>query len=144
MFEINDEKNLSKDRPRSFQIEVSKILVTNTRTNGTVSSRASLAKIVNVCQMKSLFLSDTFPTKSTDFAVITDKFIDHVQSKLFYVFITSRKLGIEFCTQYCCLFIGKDNVRNFPSKLLNAVNSEEEIAKTLFQELLWIDARDVW
>ena len=88
VFEGNEEKTFSKDRPRTFQIEVSKISVTNTRTNGTVSSRANLAKVVNTCQTRSLFLSDKFPTRSTDFPVITDKFIDHVQSKmLFYNFM---------------------------------------------------------
>lgn len=40
--------------------------------------------------------------------------------------------------------IGKDNVRNFPEKLLSVGDNEEEIAQTLFQELLWIDAKDVW
>lgn len=41
-------------------------------------------------------------------------------------------------------FSGKDNIRNFPSKLTNVFNNEEEISTLLFQELLWIEARDMW
>lgn len=87
IFEINEEKNISKDRPRSFLIEISKISVTNTRTNSGVSSKSNLAKMINIYQMKNLFLSDNFPSKSSDFHVITDKFINHVQGYSFYTYI---------------------------------------------------------
>lgn len=41
-------------------------------------------------------------------------------------------------------FVGKDNIRSFPDKLLTVGDNEEEITKSLFQEMLWIDAKDVW
>lgn len=35
-------------------------------------------------------------------------------------------------------------MRNFPRKLFTAVDDENDISKTLVQELLWVDAKDVW
>ncbi|XP_065226318.1 bridge-like lipid transfer protein family member 3B isoform X2 [Planococcus citri] len=118
VFEINQEKGVPKDRPRSLHFQVSRIVVTNSRSTHAQASRSSLAKVVGACQMRSLYLSDDFPSKCSDYHVVTDKFINHAQ--------------------------GKDNIRNFPDKLLSVGDNEEDIAKALFQELLWIEAKDVW
>lgn len=95
VFETNEEKALPKDKPRTFQLEISKISITNTRTNGGVSSRSNLAKVVNSCQMKNLFLNDRFPSKSTDYRVVTDKFIKHVQGWFRYEWWGEREEIIE-------------------------------------------------
>lgn len=81
IFQPREDKSIPKDQPMSFQLEISKISVTNTRSISGVSSRSNLSKVVNACQMKSLFLSDEFPSKVSDYCAVTEKFINHVQGR---------------------------------------------------------------
>lgn len=40
------------------------------------------------------------------------------------------------------LILGNDNVRDYPNNVI--VSSFEEFMKELSQELLWIEAKDIW
>ncbi|XP_054261337.1 bridge-like lipid transfer protein family member 3B isoform X2 [Macrosteles quadrilineatus] len=104
-----------KDRPRSLHFNVSRASITNVRSVERCS-RADLAKCVHAYQLGSLFYNTDFPSKPDDLAVLTDKFLSHVQ-----------------CT---------DNVRPEPSPIPS--DSIEQAMLHLHRELLWTEAKDVW
>ncbi|XP_073986292.1 bridge-like lipid transfer protein family member 3B isoform X2 [Rhodnius prolixus] len=116
VFESSGENwGTERDRPRSLHIQVSRGLVSNVRSSDTCS-RADLAKAIHAAQLGTLFLGTEFPVKSTDFQVITDKFIDHVQCK--------------------------DHVRTPVTAL--PTSSVSELVNVLSKTLLWTESRDVW
>lgn len=115
IFESAGEHTGQRDRPKSLHLQVGRVSLTNTRTVAGCS-RADLAKCVHDFQLASLFDGARFPSQPTDFKVVTDKFIDHLN-----------------CS---------DNIRHGgPPKLSGTI---EEINKQLSREMLWIESKDVW
>lgn len=104
-----------KDRPRSLHLQVSRAFITNVRS-ADQTSRANLEKCIDSFQLCSLFFNGDFPSLSTDFPLVTEKFIHHVT--------------------------GSDNVRSPPQRL-NA-NSIPELKGQLHRDMLWTEAKDVW
>lgn len=49
-------------------------------------------------------------------------------------------LNNNYCLKFLCL--GNDNVRAYPNNII--VSSLEEFIPELSQELLWIEAKDIW
>ncbi|XP_063909988.1 bridge-like lipid transfer protein family member 3B isoform X3 [Zophobas morio] len=104
-----------RDRPKSLSFQVTRITITNVRSLEQ-SSRADLAKCVDSFHMGSLFFGSEFPSRGTDFYVVTQKFLDHISTS--------------------------DNIRTVPNEL--NVSSLEALVEQLSRELLWTEAKDVW
>lgn len=68
-----------RDRPKSLNFQVTRVTLTNIRSLEQ-SSRADLAKCVDSFHMGSLFFGSDFPSKPTDFYVVTQKFLDHISA----------------------------------------------------------------
>ncbi|XP_024085881.1 UHRF1-binding protein 1-like isoform X2 [Cimex lectularius] len=116
IFESNVEIQCGqRDRPKALHIQVSRALISNVRSSDGCS-RADLAKCVNALQLGSLFFGNEFPVKEGDFAVIPDKFIDHIQFK--------------------------DNIRTPLEEL--PTNTVSELVSYFRKTLLWTESRDVW
>ncbi|XP_043268359.1 UHRF1-binding protein 1 isoform X2 [Venturia canescens] len=115
VFEGQHDYPNQRDRPKSLHIQTSRVSITNVRSNER-SSRADLAACLNAFQMAQMFFGAEFPSKESDFHVVTEKFLDH-----------------------CA---GRDNVRTYP---VNAsCNSVNELIRQVNRELLWTEAKDVW
>ncbi|XP_039294863.1 UHRF1-binding protein 1-like isoform X2 [Nilaparvata lugens] len=113
IFESLGEHTGQRDRPKSLHLQVGRVSLTNQRTVAGCS-RADLAKCIHHLQRASLFYATS--DNPTDFKVVTDKFIDHLN-----------------CS---------DNIRQGgPPKLSGNI---EEINKQLSREMLWIESKDVW
>ncbi|XP_050442148.1 UHRF1-binding protein 1-like [Adelges cooleyi] len=105
-----------KDRPKSLNLQTSRATISNVRTNEHGMSRSDLANCVNSLQFGSLFYSSEYPAKSGDYCPVTEKLLSHAK--------------------------GNDNVREDPPEM--SVTSVDEFMKKLSQELLWIEAKDIW
>lgn len=79
-----------RDRPKILSFQVTRATITNVRSLEQ-SSRADLAKCVDSFHMGSLFFGSEFPSQSTDFYIVTQKFLDHISAS--------------------------DNIRNVPTQL---------------------------
>ncbi|XP_025411987.1 UHRF1-binding protein 1-like isoform X4 [Sipha flava] len=108
--------NNQKDRPKSLNLQTSRATLSNIRSNEHGMSRFDLANCVNGLQYASLFYSSEYPAKDEDYHPVTEKLLNHAQ--------------------------GNDNVRPYPNNII--VSTLEEFMKELNQELLWIEARDIW
>nr|XP_018902773.1 PREDICTED: UHRF1-binding protein 1-like [Bemisia tabaci] len=117
VFESSQETSGQRDRPKSLHFHVSRLSLTNNRSPDYGSARADLAKCIHTYQLGSLFYGVDFPSSATDFHIITEKFLDHVECK--------------------------DNVRE-PPQLATKSDSIEDILQVLKQDLLWTEAKDVW
>lgn len=130
-FESNVEYHNQRDRPKSLNFQVTRVTITNVRSLEH-SSRADLAKCVDSFHMGSLFFGSDFPSQSSDFYIVTQKFLDHISTK--------------------------DNIRSFPLELdstslefvsnLNGMSHVFVICVFQFdmltREMLWTEAKDVW
>ncbi|XP_011698292.1 PREDICTED: UHRF1-binding protein 1 isoform X3 [Wasmannia auropunctata] len=115
VFESQQDYPNQKDRPKSLHLQTSRASITNVRSTER-SSRADLAQCLNAFQMGQMFFGAEFPSKSSDFHVVTDKFLAH-----------------------CA---GTDNIRQIPPNFSS--NSVNELLRQLNRELLWTEAKDVW
>ncbi|OAD52118.1 UHRF1-binding protein 1-like [Eufriesea mexicana] len=115
VFESQQDYPNQKDRPKSLHIQTSRASITNVRSTER-SSRADLAQCVNAFQMGQMFFGTEFPNRSTDFHVLSDKFLAHCG--------------------------GTDNIRYPPPNFSS--NSVNELVRQLHRELLWTEAKDVW
>ncbi|XP_053985581.1 bridge-like lipid transfer protein family member 3B isoform X2 [Hylaeus volcanicus] len=115
VFESQQDYPNQKDRPKSLHIQTSRASITNVRSTER-SSRADLAQCLNAFQMGQMFFSTEFPNKSSDFHVVTDKFLSHCAAT--------------------------DNIRHPPPNFSS--NSVNELIRQLHRELLWTEAKDVW
>lgn len=108
LFESDVEYHSQQNRPKTLTFQVTRATVTNVRSIEQ-SSRADLAKCVDSFHMGSLFFGSDFPSDSSDFYIVTQKFLDHISAK--------------------------DNIRNLPSELdttsiNNMVSANEPFSKT--------------
>lgn len=78
-FESSIDYPNQRDRPKSLSFQVTRITVTNVRSLEQ-SSRADLAKCVDSFHMGSLFFGSDFPSQTSDFYVVTQKFLDHISA----------------------------------------------------------------
>ncbi|XP_025835027.1 UHRF1-binding protein 1-like isoform X3 [Agrilus planipennis] len=115
IFESAAEYPNQRDRPKSLHFNVTRATITNVR-NLQQSSRADLAKCVESFHSGSLFFGSDFPSKSGDFYLVTQKFLDHITTN--------------------------DNVRNTPEEM--TYSSVNALMELLSRELFWRDAKDVW
>lgn len=117
-FIFEEEKlcNSQKDRPKSLNLQTSRATLSNVRSNEHGMSRSDLANCVNGLQFASLFYSSEYPAKDGDYHPVTEKLLNHAQDN--------------------------DDVRAYPDNI--TVFSLEEFTKELSQELLWIEAKDIW
>ncbi|KAJ8969015.1 hypothetical protein NQ317_007376 [Molorchus minor] len=104
-----------RDRPKCLSFQVTRATITNVRSLEQ-SSRADLAKCVDSFHMGSLFFGTDFPSQSSDFYIVTQKFIDHISAS--------------------------DNIRNVPNQL--DISSLNALIEQFSREMLWIEAKDVW
>ncbi|XP_008557479.1 bridge-like lipid transfer protein family member 3A [Microplitis demolitor] len=111
----NDYPN-QRDRPKSLNIQTSRVTLTNVRSTDSKSSRADLAECLNALQMGQMFFSSSFPSNNNDYNIVTDKFLRH-----------------------CA---GSDNVRSYPSNF--TINSIDDIIGKLNKKLLWLECKDIW
>ncbi|XP_050520734.1 UHRF1-binding protein 1-like [Daktulosphaira vitifoliae] len=116
IFEESKQIYSQKDRPKSLNLQTSRATISNIRNNEQGMSRTDLSNCINNLQLSSLFYTSEYPVKKGDCHPITQKFIDHAQ--------------------------GKDDIRKLPNVILG--NSLDEFMNELTQELLWIEAKDVW
>lgn len=116
VFESPTEHPNQRDRPKSLHFQVSRASLTNVRSMEH-SSRADLAKCIDMYQLGSLFYGAEFPSLTDDYHVVTDKFLKHAA--------------------------GTDNVRSTPPPHFS-VSSVAELQRLLSRELLWTEAKDVW
>lgn len=93
-FQINFESAVDhptqRDRPKCLSFQVTRATITNVRSLEH-SSRADLAKCIDSFHMGSLFFGSDFPSKPSDFYIVTQKFLDHISTS--------------------------DNIRNVPNEL---------------------------
>ncbi|XP_022906277.1 bridge-like lipid transfer protein family member 3B isoform X2 [Onthophagus taurus] len=115
IFESGRDYISQKDRPKTLTFQVTRATITNVRSLEQ-SSRADLAKCVDSFHMGSLFFGSDFPSKSNDFYIVTQKFLDHISTD--------------------------DNVRNLPIEL--DTSSFNSFISQLSREFLWLEAKDVW
>ncbi|KAG8035486.1 hypothetical protein G9C98_006932 [Cotesia typhae] len=111
----NDYPN-QRDRPKSLNIQTSRVTLTNVRSADSKSSRTDLAECLNALQMGQMFFSSDFPSNKNDYHIVTDRFSRH-----------------------CA---GTDNVRSYPSNF--TINSLEDIIGKLHKKLLWLECKDIW
>ncbi|XP_071452381.1 bridge-like lipid transfer protein family member 3B isoform X2 [Hetaerina americana] len=104
-----------RDRPKALHFQTSRALITNMRSPE-LGSLADLSQCLNAFQEGRLFYGgSTFPSQTTDFQVVIDKFLSHLN--------------------------GKDHLREAPRLPGNSV---PETDKKVSREMLWIEAKDVW
>lgn len=70
---------VQRDRPKSMQIQISRLACTNIRELG--ASRADLAQALHSLQEGSLVFATDFPSKPDDLHVVTDRILSHVAGK---------------------------------------------------------------
>ncbi|CAG5077279.1 Similar to Uhrf1bp1l: UHRF1-binding protein 1-like (Mus musculus) [Cotesia congregata] len=77
----NDYPN-QRDRPKSLNIQTSRVTLTNVRSADSKSSRTDLAECLNALQMGQMFFSSDFPSNKNDYHIVTDRFsrTDNVRS----------------------------------------------------------------
>ncbi|XP_018565221.1 UHRF1-binding protein 1-like [Anoplophora glabripennis] len=114
-FESAVDHPTQRDRPKCLSFQVTRATITNVRSLEQ-SSRADLAKCVDSFHMGSLFFGSDFPSKPSDFYIVTQKFLDHIAAS--------------------------DNIRNVPNQL--DISSLDALIEQFSREMLWIDAKDVW
>ncbi|KAI4463582.1 hypothetical protein MML48_4g00014003 [Holotrichia oblita] len=114
-FESTRDYATQRDRPKSLTFQVTRATITNVRSLEQ-SSRADLAKCVDSFHMGSLFFGSEFPSTTSDFYIVTQKFLDHISAT--------------------------DNIRVLPKEL--DVTSIEAFIDQLTREFLWVEAKDVW
>lgn len=68
-----------RDRPKTMQIQVSRVAMTNIRETG--SSRADLANALHSLQEGTLVFASDFPSKPDDLSVVTDRILAHMAGK---------------------------------------------------------------
>lgn len=73
--------NNQKDRPKSLNLQTSRAILSNVRTNEHGMSRSDLANCVNGLQFASLFYSSEYPAKEEDYNPVTEKLLNHAQGK---------------------------------------------------------------
>ncbi|KAG8230510.1 hypothetical protein J437_LFUL010030, partial [Ladona fulva] len=104
-----------RDRPKALHFQTSRALITNMRSPE-LGSLEDLSRCLEAFQEGRLFYGgSTFPSLNSDFQVVIDKFLSHLN--------------------------GKDHLREAP-KLPG--NSVQEADKKMSPEMLWIEAKDVW
>jgi hypothetical protein len=81
VFESPAEHPNQRDRPKSLHFQVSRASLTNVRSMEH-SSRADLAKCIDMYQLGSLFYGAEFPSLTDDYHVVTDKFLKHAAGEL--------------------------------------------------------------
>lgn len=65
-----------RDRPKTMQVQISRLAITNIREMG--ASRADLAQALSSLQEGSLVFGSGFPSKNGDLCIVTDRILSHV------------------------------------------------------------------
>ncbi|XP_046394074.1 UHRF1-binding protein 1 isoform X3 [Ischnura elegans] len=115
ILESRTEHLSQRDRPKALHFQTSRALITNMRSPE-LGSLADLSICLNAFQEGRLFFGgSTFPSQNSDFQVVIDKFLSHLN--------------------------GKDHLREAPRLPGNSI---PETDKKVSREMLWIEAKDVW
>lgn len=78
IIEASADAPTQRDRPKTMQIQVSRLALTNIREVG--ATRADLANALHSLQEGSLVFASGFPSKMDDLCVVTDRILSHVSA----------------------------------------------------------------
>eukprot|EP00095_Tigriopus_kingsejongensis_P003689 maker-scaffold11_size778918-snap-gene-6.50 protein:Tk03689 transcript:maker-scaffold11_size778918-snap-gene-6.50-mRNA-1 annotation:"uhrf1-binding protein 1-like protein" len=112
-----DDAPEQKDRPKSLQLQVSRVLAANYRSIET-GSKADLAETLDQFQKSSLYFGTDFPNCPTDVPIVCDKLWNHAT--------------------------GKDDLTSHGGSQPVASTRRDDIWKIMKKDLLWNEAKDVW
>ncbi len=76
LVEAPEETPRQRDRPRSLQLQVSRVVAANYRSRET-GSRANLAGTLDHFQRSDLFFGTDFPNYPADIPTVCDKMLQH-------------------------------------------------------------------
>lgn len=76
VIEARPDAPMQRDRPKTMQVQISRLAITNIREMG--ASRADLAQALSSLQEGSLVFGSGFPSKNGDLCIVTDRILSHV------------------------------------------------------------------